>query len=117
MKLFRYIPSGDVLITTYGSHGAIINHLARHYRDAHVVCIALEAGGVLARHAASGDQLFMVIAGHGEVSGDDGRWLPISAGTAAIWRSAEMHETRAGADGLTAIVIEGALEDPSVSEG
>jgi quercetin dioxygenase-like cupin family protein len=111
MKLYKFLPAGDEPIAAYGSRGAAVRRLACRYRDAHVVCIALEPGGVLARHAASGDQLFMTISGYGEVGGDDGHLRRIAAGTAALWRSGEMHETRAGPDGLTAIVVEGTLED------
>lgn len=110
MKLFQFHPTGDRQITQYGSQGAAENHLVRRYRDAHIVCIELQPGGTLGRHAASGDQLFLIIAGGGQVSGDDGQWFPVDAGTAVLWRSGEIHETRAGPEGLTALVIEGKLD-------
>lgn len=114
MKLFQFHPTGHRQITEYGSQGAAVHHLVRRYRDAHIVCIELQPGGFLGRHAASGDQLFLVIAGSGEVSGDDDRRLPVDAGTAVLWRSGEFHETRAGPNGLTALVIEGTLDDQPI---
>jgi quercetin dioxygenase-like cupin family protein len=65
----------------------------------------VDAGGQIAVHEAAVDQLFIVVAGSGEVSGDDEVWRPIRAGQAAFWLAGEKHGTRA-ADGLTSVVVE-----------
>lgn len=71
-----------------------------------VVVIHLEAGGVLGNHPASADQLFLIVAGSGEATAGEER-VQLSPGVAVLWRAGQMHETRAGVDGLTAIVVEG----------
>jgi quercetin dioxygenase-like cupin family protein len=73
--------------------------------SAHVVCIRLGPGGVLPRHPAAADQLFVVVQGHGWASGGDGAEQEITAGTAVFWEAGEEHETRTDG-GLTAIVVE-----------
>jgi quercetin dioxygenase-like cupin family protein len=70
-----------------------------------VVCIRLGPGGLLPRHPAASDQLFVVVQGEGWASGDDAGEQPISAGTAVFWPAGEEHETRTDI-GLTAIVVE-----------
>ena len=72
---------------------------------AHVVRIRLEPCGVLGRHAARADQLFVVVEGAGVASGADGDAIPVAAGTAIYWPAGEEHETRSEG-GLTAIVVE-----------
>ncbi len=112
MQLIPFHSSDSILgnrITQFQSHGAFGQHLLRGYRDASVACITLEPGGLLGRHQAVGDQLFLVISGNGIASGGDGQFQPIQSGTAALWRSGEEHETRAGPGGLVALVIEGTL--------
>lgn len=96
-------------ITVYDSRGAGLMRLARSGDDLSVVAITLEPGGVLGRHPATADQLLVVIAGSGLVSGADAQPEPIAAGSAALWSAGELHETRAGPTGLLAVVIEGAL--------
>jgi len=67
--------------------------------------LRVEAGGEIGRHSATTDQVFLVVAGRGEVSGQDGRWHPIRAGQAAVWAAGEEHTTRAH-ENLTAVVVE-----------
>ena len=64
-------------------------------------------GGRLLRHPA-GDfpQVFAVLEGSGEVSGEDGVVEPIAAGEAVFWHNGEEHEATSVA-GLTALIIEG----------
>jgi quercetin dioxygenase-like cupin family protein len=107
MRLLRLPPEARRAITRHGSQGAAGALLARDDGATTVVCIALESGGYLGRHPATDDQLFIIIAGSGEVSGEDGAGQAIVAGMAAFWRAGEPHETRAGPVGLLAIVIEG----------
>jgi len=104
VKIFRYdIP--EKRIEMYGSSGALVLQFARPTKMG-AVFIELEPGGVLGRHEAVGHQLFVVIAGSGEVSGGDGAVHRIEAGMAAFWEAGEEHET-CTENGLKAIVIEG----------
>ncbi len=104
MKLFRYnIP--EKRIEMYGSSGAHMMALAQPTRST-AIFIQLKPGGMLGKHEAVQNQLFVVIAGAGEVCGADGVFHPIEAGMAAFWEAGEEHETRSS-DGLNAIVIEG----------
>jgi quercetin dioxygenase-like cupin family protein len=75
-----------------------------------VVCVRLGPGGVLPRHPAASDQLFVVVQGEGWASGGDGAEQQVAAGTAVFWEAGEEHETRTD-DGLTAIVVEAAQLD------
>jgi hypothetical protein len=76
--------------------GASVLRLARTIARAQLVSIDLEPGGVLGRHPAAFDQLFIVVGGRGWVSGSDGVEEQIEAGMAAWWAAGELHETRAG---------------------
>ena len=92
-------------IEAHGSVGATVVHLLRQ-TIASVVTIYLEPGGVVGRHPAAADQLLLVVAGGGRtVAG--GASCPLSPGTAVFWRQGEAHETRAGEEGLAAVVVEG----------
>ena len=92
-------------IDHYGSERASASLLTVPEGDAHVVRIRLEAGGVLGRHAARADQLFIVVEGEGVATGADGDVAAVRAGTAVFWTAGEEHETRSDS-GLTAIVVE-----------
>jgi quercetin dioxygenase-like cupin family protein len=97
-----------VSIDRFESQRAAVNHLARVQGAGSVVVIRLEAGGVVGRHPAVKTQLFVVVAGDGFVSGEDGADVPIGQGEAALWRAGEVHESRTDS-GMTAVVIE--IED------
>ena len=71
----------------------------------------LAPGGRIARHPADVPQVLAVLEGEGEVSGADGAFEPIAAGEAVFWAQGEEHETRS-ADGLTALILEGAGLEP-----
>jgi quercetin dioxygenase-like cupin family protein len=71
----------------------------------------LEAGGRIARHPADVPQILAVLEGEGEVSGAAGLFEPLGAGEAVFWARGEEHETRS-ADGLTALILEGAGLEP-----
>jgi quercetin dioxygenase-like cupin family protein len=70
-----------------------------------VTVLHLAAGGLIGRHSAVADQLFVVVTGSGQTCGGDGVWQPITAGQAALWSAGEAHSTRAE-EPLTAVVIE-----------
>ncbi len=108
MELISFEQGISKLITQFDSVNAYVNHIVRSNQNQSVslVCIRLEAGGVLGRHHTVGNQLFLVVAGRGRVSGEDGVFVPIEAGQGAYWVAGELHEAHTD-DGLTAIVIEG----------
>ena len=105
MNVLSFDAEGGFTISGFGSHGARGVPLTMPDGDAHVVCIRLARGGVLGRHPAAVEQLFVVVEGEGWVSGPDGQRVPVAAGTAVHWSAGEEHES--GSDeGLTAIVVE-----------
>ena len=69
----------------------------------------LPPDGIIGRHAAAAQQLFAVIAGHGRVSGHDGKAEAIGPGYAAVWGAGEHHEA-SSEGGLTAVCIEGEFD-------
>ena len=73
----------------------------------HVAAIHLAPGGVLGAHPAASDQLLLVASGNGSFVGEERVWHEAVPGRAAYWSPGEEHETRAGDEGLLAIVIEG----------
>ena len=105
MRCFNFDKENGKSIDAYNSRGATIVHFLRH-TEAFVVTIYLEPGGVLGMHPATEDQLFLVVAGGGQaIAGQE--QCELAAGIAVLWQSGEEHETRAGEQGLTAIVLEG----------
>ncbi|HET7856421.1 MAG TPA: hypothetical protein VFL41_08195 [Gaiellaceae bacterium] len=79
--------------------------MRRLSREAHVVVIEVEAGGLVGRHPAVSVQLFVVVRGSGWVSGADGMRSQISAGEAVLWEAGEEHESGSD-DGMTVLVVE-----------
>jgi quercetin dioxygenase-like cupin family protein len=71
-----------------------------------VTALHIAPGGQIGRHPATVDQLFIVVAGSGEVCGGDDVFYSVHVGQAVLWRAGEEHTTRASADGLTAIGVE-----------
>lgn len=107
MKILTIDPGKAHDIEAYGSQGFALTHIVvGQARLSHAV---LAPGGHIGRHQASQQQLFLVIDGEGEVSGDDGVFHAISAGQAALWQVGEEHETRTET-GLTATLFEGEIE-------
>jgi quercetin dioxygenase-like cupin family protein len=92
-------------ISRFGSRAANAVPLTLPDGEAHVVCLRLGPGGVLGRHPASVEQLFVVVDGEGWASGADGERVPVTAGTAIHWQAGEQHES-GSESGLTAIVVE-----------
>ena len=120
MRLVR-LPRRD--IDAHGSSGVAMEFLPPLVGDDARVHVAhLAAGGTIGRHPAAAAQLFAVIAGEGEVSGDDGARLPIVAGQAAVWDTGEVHQSWAVTD-MTVVLVEtaGSFElgehFPQVSRG
>jgi quercetin dioxygenase-like cupin family protein len=115
MKIFQFNAHPSRAIIEYGSQNAVVAHLVRRSDQVSVVCIRLEADGVLGYHQATGDQLFLVIEGVGWVRAESTDRIPVTAGQAAFWHSGEWHETTTET-GLTAIVIEGKLSPVEFQE-
>lgn len=107
MKIYRFNQIQARQIDQHGSRGATFIPIIRQADGLSVVSIHLDPLGILGLHPAAADQLFLVTAGEGWVSTSDLDELAIKSGMGALWRKEEMHQTRAGNLGLTAIVIEG----------
>jgi quercetin dioxygenase-like cupin family protein len=90
-------------IDRFGSVEAFVRGVSR--RVLQVVFIEIRAGGLVGRHPAGCEQLFVVVAGSGWVSGGDGAREPIAAGEGVIWSQGDEHESGSD-DGMTAIVVE-----------
>ncbi len=103
-------------IHAHESVGAFVTHWLSHAQVCSVVRIELRPDGILGLHPATADQLFLVAAGSGQAfaAGDDP--VQLAAGSAVLWHAGERHETRAGPDGLVAIVIEGEFLSQSLRQ-
>ena len=106
MRIFSLAELTGTPISDHGSRGAMLSRLAEVVDPTQIVTIRIEAGGGVGRHTATSPQLFIVIQGQGEVSGEAGEFVEIRTGQAVHWNPGESHETRTNA-GLTAIVVEG----------
>jgi quercetin dioxygenase-like cupin family protein len=106
MRLFQFNRQPTRTITDHDSLNAAISLLLRRSNDVFLVCIRLDAGGILGYHQATGDQLFVVVEGSGWVRAEGMEPTPITTGQAAFWQSGEWHETTTDT-GLTALVVEG----------
>lgn len=98
-------------VDRFESRGAAVEYLLAAGRS-QLVSVELAPFGVLGRHEAEANQVLVVVEGAGTVSGGDGVDVPIEAGTAASWSAGETHETRAGDEGLWALVLEGDFDLP-----
>jgi quercetin dioxygenase-like cupin family protein len=103
-------------ITRFDSDAATAVPLTVPEGETHVVCIRLGPGGVLGRHPAPVDQLFLIVEGEGWVSGAERERVAVAAGAAVYWAAGEEHES--GSDGgLTAIAVEAERLMPHVRHG
>jgi mannose-6-phosphate isomerase-like protein (cupin superfamily) len=116
LKIMDFSAERALPISGLGSRDVAAVPLTLPDGEAHVVCLRLGAGGVLRRHPASVDQLFVVVEGDGWVAGGDGERVPVAAGTAIHWDAGEEHESGSEA-GLTAIVVESERLLPHVLRG
>jgi quercetin dioxygenase-like cupin family protein len=105
MQIFDVEPGREV--TRYGSVSVHATGLLRH--DAVAVAVTMlrvAPGGEIGRHPAPVEQLFVIVAGSGEVCGGDGVWQNVHTGQWVAWGAGEEHTTRAGTDGLAGLAIE-----------
>jgi quercetin dioxygenase-like cupin family protein len=115
LKVLDFSAERALAISRLGSRAATAVPLTLPDGDAHVVCLRLGAGGVLGRHPAPVDQLFVVIEGEGWVSEAHGERVPVAAGSVIHWAAGEEHES--GSDsGLTAIVVESERMVPHIRD-
>jgi quercetin dioxygenase-like cupin family protein len=105
VEIIRFDHDTATAVDQFDSRAASVNHVARIV-EGRVVAVHLGPNGVLGRHAAVAEQMFVVVQGDGTVSGADGTAHTIRAGDAAIWRSGEFHESRTE-HGMIAVVLEG----------
>jgi quercetin dioxygenase-like cupin family protein len=112
MQIIRRDDVPSRTIAAHHSQGASVAHLLGASPHTSLVRIHLAPGGVLGMHPAAEDQLFVLVRGGGTVRSEASPPVEMAEGDMAFWRRGELHETRAGPDGLTALVVEG----PSLNE-
>jgi quercetin dioxygenase-like cupin family protein len=114
MRIFSFDAATARPLTAFGSANASIAPLARPSGFVQLVCMRLEAGGVVGMHPATIPQLFLVVTGEGWVRAGTGERVPIRAGLAAFWEAGEEHESGTEAQaGMMAIVLEADQLDPA----
>lgn len=114
MRIFSFDAATARPLTAFGSAHASISPIARPGGFVQLVCMRLEAGGVVGMHPATIPQLFLVVAGEGWVRIGDGARVPIRAGLAAFWEAGEEHESGTEAEaGMMAMVLEADQLDPA----
>ncbi len=114
MEIFRFARAERV-IDRFASVGATATRVAAGEGAVHLTCLAIEPGGTIGAHPAPVDQLFLVIAGEGWVSGPDGQRVAVSTGDGVHWEPGEEHASGT-AVGLTALALEGPSLERFVSE-
>ena len=111
MKIYRFDPDVERTIDMFGSSHLVLSRVVRLAGEAQIVCMYLDAKGLVGFHQATVRQLFLVVEGSGWVRGEAPERVPIVAGRAAFWEAGEWHES-GSETGLTAIVIESEALDP-----
>jgi quercetin dioxygenase-like cupin family protein len=115
MRIYRFGPDAGRPVKQYNSRGVVFSPIVQEAEQAHVGCMYLEPNGIIGRHEATMDQLLLVVDGSATVSGAETQAVEVVPGCAVFWERGEMHETRAGAGGLVAVVLEGRGYDPGRS--
>jgi quercetin dioxygenase-like cupin family protein len=105
MHLLSFGPKHGTPITGYHSHGASAVPLGSGRGESHVYCIYLGPGGEIGPHEAGFDQLFLILAGSGWVSGADGVRKELRDGEGALIARGEIH-AKGSTSGLTAIMVQ-----------
>jgi quercetin dioxygenase-like cupin family protein len=92
-------------VSTYESRRTSAVRVADGHGEAHAYWLQFEAGGAIGRHEAGYGQLFIVLAGHGWVSGREGDRLEVAAGDVVLFDRGEQHAK--GSDtGMTAVMVQ-----------
>ncbi|MFZ0667797.1 MAG: GrpB family protein [Acidimicrobiales bacterium] len=105
MEIFRFDQVVAIPIDEFGSRFRIGPLTAEDSRI-RVQIIYVPAEGLIGRHPTTVRQMFCVVSGSGQVSGQDGQMRPIGSGYAALWEPGEDHDASSDG-GLTAVCIEG----------
>jgi len=110
MRVFTFSAVKGKHISAFNSTGATITSITQGPRSHQIAALHLEPNGVLGSHKAISDQLLVVTAGLAQVttiSGQSKTSLALTAGEAILWRTGEVHEIRAGDEGLLGVLVEG----------
>jgi quercetin dioxygenase-like cupin family protein len=92
-------------IEHFQSVGASSVGLGDGHGEAHIYCVRFEPGGEIGQHPTGFGQLFLVVAGTGWVSGQNGVRVELAVGQGAYFPRGELHAK--GSDvGMTAIMIQ-----------
>jgi quercetin dioxygenase-like cupin family protein len=94
-------------ISEYGSQGVTLTRLLAATAADYLAFFYLEPYGVIGQHEAANNQLILIVGGDAVVAGEDRQATAVGPGNAVFWRQGEEHEARAGAGGITAVVMEG----------
>jgi quercetin dioxygenase-like cupin family protein len=112
MVVYSFAPDKGRPIELFGSFGATWTGIL-HSTGLHVGSLSLAPYGMVGAHPAEDDQLLLVVQGSGTVGGTGSSSTTVGPGSAVFWRRGEVHETRAGPEGLDTIVIEGSGLEPA----
>jgi quercetin dioxygenase-like cupin family protein len=107
MKIYTFAPALGHPVSEYGSQGVTLTRVLAAAAVDYLALFYLEPYGVIGRHEAANNQLLLIVGGDAVVAGEDRQSAAVGPGNAVLWRQGEEHETRAGAGGITAVVIEG----------
>ena len=105
MKIFRTDVGVAKHIHQYESQHAAITSLIENSGEATINAIYLGMNGILGKHEAHQDQLFVVVSGRGWVQSGDDEPIAVRSGQAIFWQAGELH-TSGTHHGMVAIVIE-----------
>jgi quercetin dioxygenase-like cupin family protein len=105
MKIINFSDRHAEPIESFQSVRAYSARLGDGDGEAHVYCVRFDPGGKIGAHPAGFGQLFLITAGSGWVSGQDGKRVELSAGQGAYFSRGEMH-SKGSEVGMTAIMVQ-----------
>lgn len=105
MHIIDFTPDHATPIAEYASRAAAAQPLADGHGEAHVYAVHIGPGGEIGPHPAGFGQLFLVVAGAGWVSGNDGGRHALGAGQGAFFARGELH-AKGSETGLSAVMIQ-----------
>ncbi|RXJ04361.1 cupin [Anaerobacillus alkaliphilus] len=112
MKIFRFNQEVGKQINAFGSN-FVMSRIGNYHGEFQLGCMHIDKYGLVGRHEATTNQLFLVIEGEGWVTGETDEKLTIKAGEAAFWIKGENHAAGTGNNTMKAIVLEGENVDPA----
>jgi quercetin dioxygenase-like cupin family protein len=111
LKIYRFDEEVGKPIQAFGSRFSM-SRIGAVAGEVHIGCMHFDCSGLVGRHEATVNQLFLVIEGQGWVSGEGEEKIPIRAGEAAYWIKGESHESGTFNQTMKAIVLEGEQLNP-----